>query len=180
MKKTIIGILALVMMISLSGCGQEQLPETEEKINEQNITTDQIVEDNIIDEEDEEDEKDTDIEEETKDDTTTADYFGSWSRLSTTIDGAPHPVDAATVIITQSAIENEADKYESTTSLCTVSGDVVVSDGIMNISIKSHNCPGDFPTEYFHVVEMSKDGNTFTTTNTQFGSTIVEVFEKIQ
>lgn len=148
MKKALLSLLSIMAVVLFSACSTSKVPEKND-VQDQNNSKQ--------------------IEEQAPAD---ADYIGSWSRLSTTVNGVPQDVVPATITMT-------ADKYESSTSRCSLSGDLKMTDETMAISITKYNCPGNAPKNYLNSYTISKDGNTLTTTNTQFGSSVVEVYERI-
>lgn len=190
--KKLLSLFAIIAMMTLTACGTAQAPtqtspedqiqnelsdlpeDTELEVEEMDIedmeTPDEGIVDEAIDEIVEEEEMPT---EEFSDEIQTLDYVGTWSRLGGTLDGVPQNLDAATIIMTK-------DKYTSSTSLCTISGDVSVVGNAMDISIKTSDCPGGVLPEYSSTYEISDDGQTLTTTNTQFGGTMVETYSRVE
>lgn len=165
MKKLFISLFAIIAMISFTGCGEDQ--QQAQVPADSNIEQNEDVEIPEDVEPDELEIEEPELEEEDDDD-----YIGSWSRISSSLDGVPTEVVPCTVTMTE-------DTYISSTSVCTISGDLIVTDDIMDIIIDSSNCPGPAINDYVSTFKLTDDGEQLTFTNTQFGGTMVEVYTRI-
>ncbi|MBD3157098.1 hypothetical protein GF369_04700 [Candidatus Peregrinibacteria bacterium] len=182
MKKTILSMCALIALLAFTACGEDQQtppaetndPATQQEqeiIDEEPIPEDEMMEDDEMMEEGEMPEDD-----EMPDDTETIetpDYVGTWSRISSTLNGEPQEVVPSTITMTK-------DTYMSSTNVCTISGDLFATEDTMDIIIDSSDCPGGILTDYVNAYTISEDGETLTFTNTQFGGTMVEVYERVE
>lgn len=99
-------------------------------------------------------------------------YAGEWELISSSIDGAP-------LDITGNIINMTADTYYSETSVCAVSGDLIVIDDTMDIFITNHNCVVGPPSDYVMSYSISEDYNTMTLVNIQFGARMVDTFSRV-
>lgn len=148
MRKTLLTMLAIIAMMIFSACSTTPTQSQTDDIDDS--YTGDVVEEEIFG----------------------GDYIGSWSRVSSTLDGAPQALVANTITMTK-------DTYVSTTSKCTLNASLAVADGAMSIITTSSDCKGYVATTYLSSYLVSEDGETLTLTNTQFGATSVEVYARI-
>jgi len=103
-----------------------------------------------------------------------APYIGNWERVNASLNGKQLEMAPATITI-------EDGKYISSSASCTVTGDLVVNDDNMDIFITNNTCPTKAqPIEnYIFTYYMEHNNEQMVLTNTQFGGTMVEIYEKV-
>lgn len=189
MKKIIISMCALIALLAFTACGEDQQtppaetndPSTQQEqgiIDEEPVPEEEMPEeDEIMDEEPmEELEDEYEYEDEYEEDEEFLEdpnYVGTWSRVSAKLNGEPQEVVPSTITMTK-------DTYTSSTNVCTISGDLFATEETMDIMINSSDCPGEVLPNYVNAYAISEDGETLTFTNTQFGGTMVEVYERVE
>ncbi len=194
MKKIIISMCALIALLAFTACGEDQQtppeetndPSTQqeqEMIDEEPIPEDEMVEEDEMPDEDEMMEEDEmpeedeeiaeDEDEEDEEFLEDPNYVGTWSRVSAKLNGEPQEVVPSTITMTK-------DTYTSSTNVCTISGDLFATEETMDIMINSSDCPGEVLPNYVNAYAISEDGETLTFTNTQFGGTMVEIYERVE
>lgn len=157
--------LALIALLAFNACGEGQQTPPIEADNPATQPEQEIIDEEPIEEDEEPVDEDEDV--------IGSDYVGTWSRISSTLNGEPQDVIPSTIIMTK-------DTYTSSTSVCTISGDLFATDETMDIIINSSDCPGEISTDYVNAYAISEDGEILTLTNTQFGGTMVEVYERVE
>ncbi len=96
-------------------------------------------------------------------------HVGTWSRLDTYVDGVAQGSVPATLVFS-------TDSYVSSTS-CTVSGDLMVEDENVTMTLVTNDCPsGSIPDVYHSTFSVSEDGERLTLVNTEFGAEVREEY----
>lgn len=194
MKKALISLFAILTLTMFTACGEDQQPaqtpaETDdeqiEQIDPEEVETPGAIEIPEIteDSENSEDPEEVDNDDETEAETPTededdneftsnnGDYIGTWSSVSTTLDGELLDVSGNIIVMT-------ADRYTSTTSYCSIGGELVVTDDTLDVFVDTNTCSVPAPDAVM-VYKVSEDGETLTLTSTQFGATMVDTLMRM-
>jgi hypothetical protein len=197
MKKALISLFAILTLTMFTACGEDQQPaqtpaETDdeqiEQIDSEEIETPGAIEIPEITEDSEEIENSEDPEEvdnnnEDEEETPTeddddeefppngGDYIGTWSSVSTTLDGELLDVSTNIVVMT-------ADRYTSTTSYCSIGGDLVITDDTLDVFVDTNTCPVP-ANDAVMTYKVSEDEETLTLISTEYGATMVDTLMRI-
>lgn len=192
MKKALISLFAILTLTMFTACGQDQQPaQTPAETDAEQVEAPEITEmpedaEDIEDPENSEDLEEDDHNDENEVETPTedpeedddeefppngGDYIGTWSNVSTTLDGELLDVSTNIIVMT-------ADRYTSTTSYCSIGGELVITDDTLDVFVDTNTCPvaANDPVMTYKV---SEDGETLTLISTEYGATMVNTLMRI-
>jgi hypothetical protein len=102
----------------------------------------------------------------------TDEYEGTWSRQGTYTDGTLVSSEGATLVLTSSS-------FDSSNDYCGNSGTIDAREGIMVMTVTESDCPSIISVGSVVTSSYSVNGNELTLTNTEYGATVMEKYQKI-